>query len=397
MRSLRWITEILQAILIIGLPFVRVHGESAFRFDFGTLRLHVFGHSIWMHEFFIVLVATIFFTLFIVFVTLVFGRVWCGWLCPQTVLVDLTPFMDKARTKGAAYRIASTAATFALSTIVAASLIWYFVSPYEFIPALFRGELGRTTWSFWMVMTGILFLDFAVLRHTWCATACPYAKMQSVLFDRSTLIIELDPERTGECINCLNCVRVCPTKLDIHKGLDAACLSCAECLDACQKVMARSRKPGLIHYAFGPGGKGKFMRPSAAVVGGLLLLFLVFTLHLSFARTGVDVNILPHMMEPRITRDGRVINAYVLSVQNMLEEPVDLTVTVEKFDQTMVQSVTAPIHLDAGTHDRVPLFVRIARPAGSASGTKLIKIELACEPNKIHIHKEANFTIPDEL
>ena len=397
MRSLRWITEILQALLIIGLPFVRMNGESVLRFDLTTLRLHVFGCTIWMHEFFLVLVATIFFTLLIVFVTLVFGRVWCGWLCPQTVLVDFTPFMDKARKKGILYKSAAYTATFAVSAIVAASLIWYFISPYEFIPALLRGSLGTTTWGFWIVMTAVVFLNYALLRHKWCATVCPYAKLQSVLFDRSTLIIELDPKRSGECINCMSCARVCPTGLDIRKGLDAACINCAECLDACTKVMGRLGKKGLIRYAFGTGGEGRIMRQNVYIVGGFLLLFLVIYAHLSFARTGVNVTVLPHMMEPRITKDGRVINAYVLSVQNMLDEPLDLTVTVERFDETIVQSVTEPIHLNAETRDRFPLFVRIARPAGAQPGTRRINVTLDNKERKIHITKEANFTIPDEL
>jgi polyferredoxin len=95
MRPLRWVTEILQAIIVIGLPFLKIRGESALRFDIPSLKLHVFGCTIWMQEFFIVLVATIFFTLFIAFITLVFGRIWCGWLCPQTVIVDFTPFVDR--------------------------------------------------------------------------------------------------------------------------------------------------------------------------------------------------------------------------------------------------------------------------------------------------------------
>ena len=397
MRSLRWFTEIFQAVLIIGLPFLRINGESALRFDLTMLRLHFFGGTIWMHEFFIVLVATIFLTLLIVFATLLFGRVWCGWLCPQTVLVDFTAFVDKARTKGAAYRVGAYAATLAVSVLVAASLIWYFVSPYEFIPSLIKGTLGVTTWGFWIVLTILIFLNYALLRHKWCATACPYAKMQSVLFDKSTLIIELDPNRAQECINCLSCVRVCPTDIDIRKGLDAACLNCAECIDACAGVMSRLDKKGLIRYAFGSGGGGTIMRQNAYIVGTFLLLFLVMALHLGFTRAGVNVTVLPHMMEPRITRDGKVINAYVLSVQNMLSEPVDLTVTVERFDPTMVQSETDPIHLDAQAHDRFPLFVRIARPVGAKEGTRRIKVTLANEAKKIHIMKEANFTIPDEL
>lgn len=395
MRSLRWVTEILQAIIIIGLPFVKIKGESALRFDIPSLRLHVFGCTIWMQEFFIVLVATIFFTLLIVFITLVFGRIWCGWLCPQTVIVDFTPFVDRARGKGSLYKLMAVSLTFLISIVVAASLIWYFVSPYEFIPDLMHEKLGATTWGFWIVLTIIIFLNYALLRHKWCATVCPYAKLQSVMFDKSTLIIELDPKRSEECINCLSCVRVCPTGIDIRKGLDAACINCAECVDACNKVMSRFNKSGLIHYAFGSGGEGRILRQNFFVVGGFVLLFLSFYAYLMIVRTGLDVAVLPHSMEPRITKDGRIINAYVLSIKNMRNEAVDLNVAVDRFDESLVQSMTEQIHLESGKMDRFPLFLKVNKTAGLKS--RKIKITLTDKSKDIHVTKEANFVIPDEV
>jgi cytochrome c oxidase accessory protein FixG len=394
-RPYRWISEILQAVFILGLPFVRINGESALRFDLTTLRLHVFGCTIWMHEFFIVLTASLFFTLLIVFITLMFGRVWCGWLCPQTVLIDFTPFMDRAAKKSGGYKLASFFGVFIVSAVVAASLIWYFISPYEFISALLKNKLGSTTWGFWIVMTFVIFLNYALLRHRWCATACPYAKLQSVLFDNNTLIIEMNPKRKDECIDCSSCVRACPTGVDIRKGLDAACIHCAECVDACSRVMSQFKKKGLIRYAFGPGGEGRLLRQNAFIVGGFLVAFFILYVHLTLARIGVDAAVLPHMMEARITKDGRVINAYVLSLRNMRSKPVDLLVTVDKFDPTMTQSQKDPLHLEAEQHDRFPLFITIRKPAGR-NDTKRIRITLDDAADHIHIEREANFIIPDE-
>ena len=395
-RLLRWITEILQAILILGLPFVKIHGESAFRFDIPTLRLHVFGCTIWIQEFFIVLVATLFITLLIVFTTLVFGRIWCGWLCPQTVLVDFTSFVDKTARKGMGYAIASYALTFLISIIVAASLIWYFVSPYDFIPALFRGQLGSATWGFWIVLTIIIFLNYALLRQKWCSTVCPYAKLQSVLFDKSTMIIELDPERAVECINCRNCAKVCPTGIDIRRGMDVACINCAECIDACNKIMAQSNKRGLIRYSFGSGGSGRILRQNFFVAGGFVLLFFALYVYMSITRVGIDVAILPHVTEPRITADGKIINSYVLSIRNMLDKPVDLKVTVEKFDETLIQSISGPIHLKAGGMVRYPMFVWIRKSPGM-KGSKTINMTFDETSTGLHIIKEAHFVIPDKL
>ncbi len=394
-RSYRRIAEVLQALLILGIPFIRVNGGSLLRFDLTTFRLEAFGQTIWVHELFLILVASITLILLTILATVVFGRVWCGWLCPQTVLVDFTPFMERFGKKGIGGKAASSVATLLISVLVAASLIWYFISPYEFLPALVHGRLGGVTTTIWAVLTVVLFLDFAILRHRWCATVCPYAKIQSVLFDRSTLILELDPARAAECIDCKGCLRVCPTGVDIRKGLDVACINCAECLDACTAVMARSGKRGLIRYAFGPGGGGSLVRQNAVMAGGFFLLFFALTLHLFIGRTGVDVAVLPHIMGPRIT-NGRIVNAYVLAVDNMRSEPIDLTVSVERFDPSLVQSATEPLHLAAERHDLFPLFVRITRPE-SKPGTRQITITLDDRAHHIHIVKEANFTIPDAL
>ncbi|HAK87816.1 MAG TPA: 4Fe-4S ferredoxin [Nitrospiraceae bacterium] len=395
-RTLRRIAGIIQAVLIIGIPFVRIKGESAFRFDIPTLRLHVFGYSIWMQEFFIVLIATIFLTLFIVFITLVFGRVWCGWLCPQTVLIDFTPFVDKAKKKGIAYKLLAFTAAFVISIVVAAALIWYFVSPYEFIPDLMTGNLGSTTWGFWIVMTAIIFLNYAFLRHKWCATVCPYAKLQGVMFDQSTLVIELDPKRATECINCKRCENVCPTNINIREGLNAACINCAACLDACNEVMEQQGKKGLIRYAFGTAGEGRILRQNFFIVGVFVIVFFVFSVYLMSARTGIDFTVLPHPMEARFTKDGSIINAYVLSVKNMRNEPVDLRVSVERFNETVSQSINEPVHIVAGGRDRLPLFVRV-KDASGLKGARKIRITLSDKNKNINLTRETNFIIPDDV
>jgi polyferredoxin len=124
-------------LVLVSLPYVRIHGESALRFDIPSLRLLFFGTSIWMADFFIILIAVIFLTFFTLFATTLFGRIWCGWLCPQTVLADATMFIERARVKGYAAVIASWMAALLVSAVVAAGLIGYFISPYD-IPAALR-------------------------------------------------------------------------------------------------------------------------------------------------------------------------------------------------------------------------------------------------------------------
>ena len=148
-------------------------------------------------------------------------------MCPQTVLSDFTWFIEKTAGRPLA-RATGLFGTFAVSLLVAASLIWYFVSPYEFFPRLFSGQLGNIIGGFWIVLTGIIFADLAMLRRGFCATVCPYAKMQSALFDKKTLVIAFDASRKEECMNCGACMRTCPVGVDIRKGQNSACINCAD-------------------------------------------------------------------------------------------------------------------------------------------------------------------------
>jgi polyferredoxin len=219
--------------------------------------------------------------------------------------------------------------------------------------------------------------------------------LQSVMFDSNTLLIELHPERAAECIDCSACLRVCPTRMDIRKGFDQACINCAQCIDACNKVMAPMKKKGLIGYAFGAADRGRIFRKSSLVLAALTLLFALLFGYLVAARTGVDVVVLPSRIQPRITREQMVLNAYVLSVKNSLDVPLNLVLKVEAPGASPVQSLTAPIHLDADRSEYLPLFVRIEKTG--AMKTVRLKLTFTDAANHIEIKREANFVIPNEL
>lgn len=394
-QPLRRLVEALQAFLIIGLPFLRIKGESALRFDVPSLRLHFFGASIWMDEFFIVLVALIFFTFLIAFVTLVFGRIWCGWLCPQTVLVDFTRFLDRAPGRGLIYRTLSYAAVFLMSALVAASLTWYFVSPYDFFGGLLTGELGTVVWGSWIVLTGVLFLNFTFLRHTFCATVCPYAKMQSSLFDNRTLVIAFDRRREEECMNCEACVRVCPVGIDIRKGLSAACINCAECIDTCSDIMARKKRSALIGYFFGlPGERGKIIRPNALLIGVSTALSFVFLLYLSFSRLPFDMTVLPHeSFSPRIASDERAVNAYLLSLENRGKSDLELELGASG-DSFSITITPERVHLSAGEHRRVPVYA-VMKDFGKRGVTVTIVLSASSTGSKRKVTGKASFIVPE--
>ena len=388
----RRLVGLLEAFTLLGLPFLRINGESALRFDIPSLRLHFFGISLWMEEFFIVLAAVVFLIFFMLFITLLFGRIWCGWLCPQTVLADFTSFAEK-RTKGG--RIFAYLGIFIASILVSANLIWYFVTPYDFIPALFSGSLGNVTRDIWIVLFFIVFLDILFLRHKFCATVCPYARLQSVMYDDETLVIAFDPKRKDECIDCLACVRRCPVGIDIRKGLNDACIDCAECIDECADMMGRKKKRSLIGYFWGISGETfTILRQNVLMIGSATGLSLIFFIALLFTRMPVDMVVLPnYSFPPRVTYNGKVVNSYILSLKNRGDEDMRLEVNVTD-KEGAVKILPVSVTLKAGEARKVPVYVTY-RNMDENERTERIELYIKSEGNdKVKVSGEAHFIIP---
>jgi len=366
-RSWRWIAEGLQAVAVLGLPFVTVGGESALRFDVPSLRLHFFGAAIWMDEFFVVLAATLLAGFLFLLVTLAFGRVWCGWACPQTALADLTARLDAWRRRGGA-RAAAAFALYALaSALVAANLLWYFVAPGEFAARLLDGRLGPVLAGSWAALGAVLFLDLALWRQRFCATACPYAKLQGALFDRHTLVVAYDARRASDCIDCGACVRVCPTGIDIRHGLQAACIACGECIDACEPIMRKLRRPArLVGFFFGePGTPRRLLRPAvvalAAAAGGTLVL----TVAAAAVRAPLDLLVSPaSQYEPRLAGDGRTVNAYTVALENRGRAPVTVRLALRA---GVADASVRPdaVTLAPGEHRRLTVIATARAPGGA--------------------------------
>ncbi|HSD19793.1 MAG TPA: 4Fe-4S dicluster domain-containing protein [Anaeromyxobacter sp.] len=333
-RFQRWrrLAGAAQGLLWLGLPFMLVGGESALRLDVPSGRLHAFGASFAIDEAFVVLAATLLATAVLLLVTLVYGRVWCGWSCPQTVLGDLTRWVEAGSGRRRRWRRPAGFAIVALvSAIVAASVLWYFVSPYDFFRRLAAGNLGPVLAGSWLVLGAVLFADLAFVRGTFCATVCPYAKLQGVLFDRHTLVVAYDRRRAADCIDCGACVRVCPTGIDIRDGLQMECIACAACVDACTPIMAKlKRPPNLVGYFFGePGTPRRLARPGVLALAGATVAALALVVAVVAGRAVVDMNALAEAGFPaRRAADGHVVNAYSVALENRDRAPVTIALSV---------------------------------------------------------------------
>jgi cytochrome c oxidase accessory protein FixG len=364
-----------QGLLFLALPFVRVGGESALRFDVPSLTLHVFGAALAMSELFVLLPATILVAFLFLAVTVAFGRVWCGWSCPQTVLGDLTRLVQPA--PGQRRHPWRRAGGFALTALVAlafgAATLWYFVPPAEFLADLAAGRLGPVATGAWAVLAVTLFLDLAFVRARFCATACPYAKLQGVLYDQGTLVVAYDERRDADCIDCGACVRCCPTGIDIRDGLQMECIACAECVDACRPIMLRLKRPtGLIGYFYGePGRPRRLRRPAvlALALGTLLTLGLTAAAARAAGRDTLDLVVVPaSSFPPRLAPDGRALDAYDVSLENRARGAVTVRFSL---DAPGLETALRPdaVALGPGEHRRLRLVVTARGAPGRSTAT----------------------------
>jgi cytochrome c oxidase accessory protein FixG len=364
-----------QAFLFLALPFLRVGGESALRFDVPSLTLHAFGASLAMNEFIVVLPATLFVTFAFLLVTMAFGRVWCGWSCPQTLLSDLTRLAAPWQARRAAprwRRPAGLALVALVSALFSAATLWYFVTPADFAAALLGGGLGPVLGWSWALLGLTLFLDLAFLRARFCATACPYAKVQGVLFDQGTLVVAYDERRDADCVDCGACVRCCPTGIDIRDGLQMQCIACAECIDACRPIMLRlKRKPDLVGYFFGePGRVRRLLRPGVLALAAATVLSLGATVSAAAAAASatLDLTAVPASdFAPRLTADGRALNAYQVSLENRARGAVTVRLAASAPGLALAPRPDA-VTLGPGEHKRVRLVLEARGAAGRVMG-----------------------------
>jgi len=343
-RRLRTIADVILIAILFAVPWVRIGGEPLVLLDVPRRNFHVLGLVIFPQELFFLWLLVAGLALALFFFTALLGRLWCGWACPQTVFTDVYAAVAR-RIQGwsrrgrparvAAWRRAAThAAWLAISTVVGFHLVGYFRSPYEMVRALSSDDWSGASIGFWLAATALAYLDFGLVRQTFCKFLCPYARFQSVLLDRDSLVVAYDPGRgeprgrlrasgraAGDCVDCRLCVAVCPTGIDIRDGLQLECIGCTQCIDACNGVMARlGRAPELIGYrslAQLQGRATRVLRPRVAVYGGLLLAA-------GGAFAGALVQRVPLDLEVERNRsalyqtagDGRIGNAYTLHLEN---------------------------------------------------------------------------------
>ena len=347
-----WVFAALIAFYVV-MPWVRVEGRPAIRFDVPARTAYLFGHTFTREDFFLVffLVTGAGFALFAM--TSLFGRVWCGYACPQTVFLEgvfrrVERWLEGGRnerlkrnkgpwTFDKLWRKSLKQVVFLVIVLfLTHTLLAYFLPVEELLPALIAGPSGHWvafTWT--LALSAVLYFDFAWFREQFCIILCPYGRPQSALVDDDTIVVGYDAKRgeprgakgraEGDCIDCGSCVNVCPTGIDIRNGLQLECIGCTNCVDACDSIMRQVGRPeGLVRYdslnAFRGAGR-RIVRPRLFLYAVLAVVGLVVFLFAASGRTSFEANALRARGLPYSIQDGRVQNLYAIHVRNKSSEP----------------------------------------------------------------------------
>ena len=402
-RSLRSIVAWLQAAVLLGLPFIQVNGESAFRFDVPSLKLYFFGSVIWISEAYFFLLVFLLFFLSVMLVTVLYGRIWCGWMCPQSVLSHFTrrliaaPWLSRYQYIS---RAISHVVLLFFSAIVAADLIWYFVSPYNMIRDILLKSLGPWTSGSWLLFTALLYLDLGFVRQKFCGSVCPYARFQSAFFDEKTLTIAFDQEHADECFGCEACVRACPSGIDIRKGLQVECINCAECIDACRTQSQKTGKRLLIRYFHGVFGGvlAKGMRARVLWLSIAIACIAVMLAYQVYIRVPVDFWVFrdePQMAQQEGNHAG-MMNSYSVTIENRDLKPAVYQLRIAGIKDAELEISQNPFILPPNTGMKIKANVYVKRKNLTYRLTQLRFILENLTSRDIQIEREAPFIYPDQ-
>ncbi|MEO7037520.1 MAG: cytochrome c oxidase accessory protein CcoG [Polyangiaceae bacterium] len=386
----RWVGWAL-ITLFAGLPFVRVGGAPALLLDVVQRKFQLFGRTFLATDgvLLMLLMLTIFATVF--WVTALVGRAWCGWGCPQTVYMEFLfrPIErlfegrreDQIRIDAGGVslrRAAKNVAFLVLAFVIGNVFLSYFVGVHAL--RSWVTEAPTRHWGGFLVMaitTGLVFFDFAYFREQMCTIICPYARLQSVLLDRQSLVIGYDEKRGeprskgkprpghGDCIDCLACVVACPTGIDIRHGLQLDCIACGQCVDACDTIMGKISKPaGLIRYAsqdsLETGRPSALLRPRVAVYFALLVL-LITVLAFAGRKPQAEVTLLRGIGAPYGESGGSVSNQIRIKVQNRGDVRRDYHIELITPKDAHLIAPENPLVVAGGEQSSTSVFVSLAR------------------------------------
>jgi cytochrome c oxidase accessory protein FixG len=362
----RKILAYIYLLVFFVMPFIRINGTPFMMMNFPEGKFILFTKIFWPQDFFIFAIGMITFIIFIVLFTIIYGRLFCGWVCPQTVfmefvfrpiewLVEGSPAQQR-KLNNAPWDIQKIGKKalkhflfFAFSLVISHTFLSYIIGTDGVFKLLREGIPSHLALFGGLLFFTFLFYGvFAFVRDIVCTTICPYGRLQGVMFDKDTMQISYDYKRgepraklrknvqrtEGDCINCMKCVHVCPTGIDIRNGIQMECVGCTACIDACDEVMEAINLPkGLIRYAseneISTGNKFEFNTRMKAYTA-LLALLSVVMLFLILTRKTIDTYLSrPKGQLYQETPDGQISNLFDAKIINKTSQTLPVTLRLE--------------------------------------------------------------------
>ncbi len=422
----RKIVSYVLLIFLIASPFVKVNGNQFLMFNILERRFNIFGFPFWPQDFHLFVISMIIGVIFIALFTVAFGRIFCGWICPQTIFMEMVfrrieywidgdrgAQMRLDRQPWNAEKIRKRSLKWFLflviSFIIANVFLAYLIGSDKLLQYITEGPTEHLSTLFPLIIfTAVFYFVFAWFREQVCIIACPYGRLQGVLLDNKTIVVAYDHKRGeaengrkkfrknedrealgfGDCIDCFQCVNVCPTGIDIRNGTQLECVNCTACIDECDHIMESINLPkGLIRYASEDEIEKKKKFKVTARMKGYIAVLVILTGMLSgmlLLRNDVQARVLRLPGQLFEHKEGNIIsNVFTYKLINKTSEDIEhITFKLRKYEGKIKLVST-------GSNIVVP-------KQGIAEGTMFIEIDkkdLEGDKNKLTIEVYSN----DEL
>jgi cytochrome c oxidase accessory protein FixG len=361
----KWVSYFL-LVFLIGSPFLKVNGNQFLLFNVLERKFNIFGFPFWPQDFYLFVISMIIGVVFITLFTVAFGRIFCGWICPQTIFLEMVfrriEFAIEGD-RGKQIRLAKMAWTtekitkrllkwsvfFVISFLIANVFLAYLIGG-DLVLEYITGNPAEhvSTLISLMIFTGVFYFIFAWFREQVCIIACPYGRLQGALLDNKSIIVAYDHKRgereegrkkfkkeenrealgIGDCIDCFQCVNVCPTGIDIRNGTQLECINCTACIDECDSIMEKVDLPkGLIRFASeNEIEKKEKFKVTSRMKGYAAVLFILVGLLIGmlFLRNDVQANILrlPGQLYERVDNNF-ISNVFTFKILNKTNKDIE--------------------------------------------------------------------------
>jgi cytochrome c oxidase accessory protein FixG len=380
-RALRDKIYFVLILFFLILPWIRIDDRQLVLLDIPGRKFTIFGLQFWAHDAPMLFFVFGGFAITLIFVTAIWGRVWCGWACPQTVFIDgvyrrIEKWVEGTAPKRKALDQAPwTWNKFKLRTIkhflflivtlhITHSFLAYFVGSKELIAMSLRPPTENwISFLFIMASTALLYFNFAWFREQFCIIMCPYGRLQSALFDKNSMVVGYDTNRS-DCIECKRCVYVCPTAIDIRQGVQMECIACTACMDACDDIMDKVKKPrGLIRYLTEvelAGKKVKHIRPRT--VGYAFIWLVIFALFIGVltSRKPVDFKVVKSELLPKSNPKESSVFRYTLEVSNQTFKDTEFLLALpDEANKVEMVAPDNPVNVPAGKVQKISFFLKM--------------------------------------